>query len=1046
MDIAKFSVQRPIATTMRLLIFVLMGAIAYTQLSVELLPEVEPPRLFVTTNWPGIAPEDMETQITAVVEDAVATVPGVVTLSSSTSEGSSRVSIEFFPGLDMGQAALDVLQQIQRAQRNFPSDDPTLQAPAIRGFDPNAMPIILIGVSGLADPIRLRTILEEEIKPVLESAPGVGAVEVNGGQEEAVLVEFNSSTLLARSLTSQDLVTALGRENRNAPAGRAFEGDRELLVRSYGWLQDLTELGLIPVGQANGYTIELASVAQISQGHRDVTVLERLNGEAAGSLGIQKQSGANTIETIEGVLEKLEEVRHNYPDLTFEQVYSQADYVGRSVQSLKQAAIMGGILAMGVVLFFLRNLRTTFVVATSIPVSIISTFAFIWWQGYTLNTMTLVALALVTGLVIDDAVVIMENIYRKMEAQDLEPAVAAVEGTRPVVSAVISSTLTVVVVFFPLLLIPGLTGQMFKPFALVVIVAMLISTFDALTSVPMLCSLMIKKPDKTVDPQTASFWHRTSETLKGWFEALDLSYQDYLQGALQRPRAVLGMGLAVTVLSLLLLPLVGYDFMPRTDTGTLRMRATMPRGTSLEETNREVRKLEQVLAEHPDITTYMVRIGQGFGATAARDTAQAWMALTDRRQRASADAIAAELGGQFSQASSIRAFPTSMDIVRRVLTIGGSDAGLEINIFGPDLMVLERLSNQFLDVLRPIPGCQDLANDAGDLAPEIRWIVDRAKAAKLGVSFSDVATAIQTAAEGTVASFMQVGGRRIPIVVQMAPDQRRTTNQLRDLIVGRIDNGQLGETRPGTSAGAAQGVQLNQVARAENALGYPTITRLSRQRYASLSGAGEGRPISEIQADVQAALAEIDLPDGYRWDWSEGMKAQGQEFRKLAFSIILAVILVYMLLAIQFEDLFIPLSIILSVPLCIVGVILALFLTNTPFSIMAGVGCLLLIGIAVKNGILLIENTLQAREAGRERTDALLYACPERLRPILITAFSAILCMVPVAIKGELEGPMAVAVIGGLLASTLLTLFIVPAAYILLDDLRSRFLTRSSRV
>ncbi len=1045
MDIASISVQRPIATAMRLLIFVLLGAIAYTQLSLDLLPRVDIPTLYVTTTWPGVAPEDLETQITSVVEDAVATVPGVISVSSSTSEGTSRVAVEFSPSVDTGQAALDVLQQIQRTQRNFPTDDPTLQAPAIRKFDPNAMPIIMIGVSGSNDPVRLRTILEEEIKPIIESAQGVGAVDVNGGQEEAVLVEFDNATLLARSLNSSDLVNALSQENRNVPAGRAKEGDRELLVRSFGWVRDLRELELIPVGQANGNTIELGTVAEIRRGHRDIAALERMDGEDSGSLSVQKQDEANTVDTIEGVLEKLKEVEAFYPHLDFRIIYSQADYVQRSVKSLQEAAVLGGILAMGVVLFFLRNVRTTLVVATSIPVSIISSFGFIWWMGYSLNTMTLLALAMVTGIVIDDAIVIMENIYRKMENEDLEPAEAAVVGTRPVVSAVISSSLTVIVVFFPLLLIPGLTGQMFKPFAMVVIAAMVISTFDALTSVPMLCSLYIKKPEPEVDGAVVDRWERVSRTLKRWFDNLDRVYRDYLAEALDRPRMVIAIGAGITLLSLLLLPFVGFEFMPRSDTGTLRMRATMPRGTSLEETDRAMRQVEEIIKAHPHVESYLVRVGQSFGNVGARDTALAWIGLTDREGRPHADEIAAELAVEFSKVPLIRAFPSSWDIVRRLISFGSDDA-LEVYIYGPDLDVLDELSSKMRTRLSTIPGAEDLTNLNGERAPEIRWIIDRAKASKLGITFSQVAQAIQTASEGRIATYLQADGRRVPVVVQLPREERIGTNQLRDLIVGTLPSDREETGRPGVVSSAARGIQLNQVAAAEPALSFPTINRVARQRYTALSGSGGTRPASEIQADISAAMSEFELPDGYRWDWSPQMKAQGREFQKLAFSIVLAVVLVYMLLAIQFEDLFIPLAIILCVPLCIVGVILALFLSQTPFSIMAGVGCLLLIGIAVKNGILLIENTLQAREAGRERRDALLFACPERLRPIFITAFSAILCMIPVAIKGELEGPMAIAVVGGLFASTLLTLFVVPCGYVLLDDLRSRFLSRSSRV
>lgn len=1042
MSLAQISVDRPVATWMRILVFVLLGAIAFTQLPVELLPDVSPPSMFVSTSWSGVAPEDLESQITLAIEDAVATVPGVVNLSSQTSEGSSRVTVEFPAGYDLGQASLDILQQVQRATRSFPTDDPSLQAPTVQKFDPNSMPVLVLGVSGISDPVRLRSVLYDEIKPILESAEGVGAANVNGGQERAVMVEFDTRSLLAHSISSDDIVNALRQENRNVPAGTAYEGNRQLLVRSYGWISDVDELRQIPVGSPNGNVVPLASVARITDSHRDTSNIQRLNGQPAASIEVQKQSGANTVSTVEEVLAKLASVKASYPELQFVEIYNQARYVDQAVHSLEEAAVLGGALAMMVVFFFLRNFRSTLVVATSIPVSVISTFAFLWWFGYSLNTMSLVGLALATGLIVDDAVVVMENIYRKMEHEGLDPKRAAVAGTDPIVSAVVSSTLTIMVVFFPLLLIPGQTGQMFKQFALVVIVSMAFSLLDALTGVPMLCSSFIRIPKRDVE-QCPGFWDRTFATWGRWFDSLDAGYAELLAKALHRPKTVLLAAALLTASSAILVPFIGYDFMPGTDTGVLRMNMSMPKGTSLEETNATMLKLEAIMSEHPDVEAYLTSVGSGSGSRGSRDSGSAYIVLAMDRERASADKISQQLGAQFSQVPAVRAFPSTMDIVRRLIGGGNQGEGFEIDIFGPDLEVLNTISAQMVQRIRGIPGANDIRNQAGDPTPEIRWIIDRAKATKLGVSFSQISSAIQTASEGVVASYLQTGGRRAPIVVQLEAAERRSTTQLRSLIV----NSDLGSgassadavAAPGNDDTAASGVALWQVASARSALGYPTINRQSRQRYAALVSAGQGRPVSELQAEVSEALADLRLPEGYRWDWSERMKRQSGEFEKLLFAGLLAIVLIYMLLCIQFESVVVPLSIILSVPLCIVGVVLSLFLTAIPFSVMAGVGCLLLVGIAVKNGILLVENTLQAREQGMSREQALLHACPERLRPILMTAFAAMLGMIPIALRGELEAPMAVAVIGGLFASTLLTLLVVPLAYGLFDDLQARF-------
>lgn len=1038
MDIARLSVSRPIATWMRILVFVLLGAIAYTQLAVELLPSVNRPSIYISTQWPGVAPEDLETQITMPIEDAVSTVPGLVHLSSTSSEGSSRVEVQFDPGQDMSQAALDVLQQVQSAQRSFPTDDPTLRAPTIRSFDPTSIPVLVLGVTGIDDEVRLRTVLDEEVKPILESAQGIGAVEVNGGLERAIMVEFDPQALLAHSLTAEDLVDAISAENRNVPAGTTFVGKSELLVRTYGWFRSVEELAQVPLKSRSGDTITLGSVARITDSHRDVSNVRRLNGVTACGLDIQKQAQANTITSVESVLKKLEEVKRARPELSFEVIYNQSDYVSRSVYSLQEAALLGGLLAMSVVFFFLRNFRSTLVVATSIPVSIISTFSFLWWQGYSLNTMSLVGLAVATGLIVDDAVVVMENIYRKLEKHGYSPEKAAIEGTRPMISAVLSSTTTVIVVFFPLLLIPGQTGQMFKQFALVVIISLIFSSFDALTAVPMLCSTYIKAPKKDPD-ESDSFWDRTFRKWGRWFDELDLTYQSALKRAMGRRWLSLAIAGGVTLVSLLLVPFIGYEFMPRSDTGVIRLRLNMPNGSSLEETDKAMRKAEAILSRHPGIENYLVSVGRSSGnRPGGRDRAEAWVALIPESERDSANQIGSDLGKEFRQIPAARVFSFTMDVVSWLIRGRGGGDGVEINIFGPDLEELDRLSTQLVPQLSKISGLEDVRNDGSEVSPEIRWVIDRVKANKMGISFTEISSAIQTASGGSVASYLQADGRRAPIVVQLPLEERRSTTQLRNLILDST----VGDSARG---GFSKGIRLRQVARAETAESFPSIERQSRQRYVALVSDGKGRSVSEIQADAEEVLSSFDWPDGYRWDWSQEMKSEGGEFSKLAFAACLAVVLIYMVLCIQFEDLLVPLSIMLTVPLCVSGVILAIFLSGVPFSIMAGVGSLLLIGVAVKNGILLIENTLQAREAGLLREEALLEACPERLRPVLITALSAIFAMIPVALKGELEAPLAIAVIGGLLASTFMTLLVVPMAYLYLDDFRQRFGERRSR-
>lgn len=1027
MNFAEFSVRRPVATWMRLLIFMLLGAISLTQLPIELLPRVTPPFLYVVTRWPGVSPEDLESQITKPIEDAVATIPGLRSVSSDTNEGMSVVNVELQPGADLNQGALDVLQAVQSAQSSFPREDPTLQAPTIEKDDPAGIPVMVLGVSGIDDPVKLRSAVSDGVKPQLESAEGVASVQVDGGQERAIMIEFDPQVLLARSLTAQDLVGALTRENQNVPGGTVIDGSRQLLVRSYGWFQNLLDITAVPVGSANGRLIPLADVAYTYDRYKDVQGTCRLDGKPAVALSVKKQSTANTVTTVENCKRQLAEAQKLHPELTFHTVYDQSAFVLRAVNSLKEAAVLGGLLAMGVVFFFLRNVRSTLVVATSIPVSVISTFSLLYFMGWSLNTMSLVGLALAAGLIVDDAVVVLENIYRYLE-EGLPPDQAAIQGARSIVGAVVSSTLTIMVVFLPILLVPGQTGQMFRQFALVVIVAMAFSLLDALTGVPMLCAQLVRHQEMK---GLFATWTR-------WFEGLDRAYQSLLAGALRRRFLVLGTGASLTLVSLVLVPLIGFDFMPTADTGTVRIQLDMPVGTSLEQTDLAVQKLEKILGANPYVDTFLTFAGKQSSGSGGRDSATGWVALKERRP--GANVINAGLMLDFKSIPGATAFPFTLDLVNLMVT-GSMGEKLELDLLGNDLSQLSTLAHEVLARLRPLPGLADLRQKVPDPAPEVRWVIDRAKARQMGLTFEEIAGALQIASAGKTAGYYQERGSRSPIVVQLAKDKRRNLEELGHIIVNPRVASQAVNATSGTTQNAPRGVLLSQVAKPVVREGFPVITRRNRQRYLALVGTGGDRPVGEIQQRATQAMQSQPFPAGTRWAWGAKMVTQAREMRTLGFAVGMAIVLIYMLLAIQFESLIVPLSIMLSVPLCASGVVLALFLSGTPFSIMAGIGCLMLVGIAVKNGILLVENTIQARGRGVPREQALLEACPTRLRPILITALAAVLGMVPIALRGrggELEAPMAIAVIGGLLASTCLTLFVVPLAYLLFDDLEAR--------
>ncbi|MDX1934035.1 MAG: efflux RND transporter permease subunit [Capsulimonadales bacterium] len=1071
MNIAQFSVTRPVAVTMRIAALVLLGAVCFTRLPVDLLPNVSLPTVAVNCEWPNVAPEEIEAQVTRPLERAVSSVPGLYEVSSTTSEGNVFVRVQFQWGTNIGQAAVDVLQQVQRAKRTFPID-PTLTEPVVFKFDPSQTPILVYGVSGEKDVIKLRTLLDNEVAPILESANGVAAVNVTGGEQRAIIVDVDPDRLRARGLSLKQVSDRIIQENLNLPAGIAKQSETEYIVRSTGLFTSIDDMKRIPVASLNGATVTLGEIANVRDAATETRIYTRLNGEPSVGLLIQRQSGANTIATAEEVHKKLEEAKKLYPHLQFRLSYDQSRFIENSVDRVKEDGIIGATLAVLILLFFLRNVRSTLVVALSIPISVISTFTLLYVCGFTLNTMSLSGLALAIGLIVDDAVVVLENIFRHIERDGKRAAEAAVTGAQEIMTAVVASTVTIMIVFLPLLLIQGQSGQMFTQLALVVIFSIAVSLLDATTVVPMLASRLIRaedyqehgEKDRTEEaPPVGSDALRLSGRRTGrangipapssgdrssvaprrgnplerffrWsgerFDAMDRGYRHALHWSLNHRWWVVIGAFGSCALSLLLIPLIGVELMPATDSGDFQLFLKMPVGTSLAKTDETMRSVEKTLLEDPAVATVFAAAGtslsvRGTSTSLNPNQGSALVKLKDERETKTVDVIA-RLRRKFSQIPGARITLNQFDLVTQILT--GGTQNVEVNIFGEDLNELSRLSREVLAKGREISGWENLDVNWQDTTPELQWKVDRDKASQLGLSFSDIANSIGTATNGTISSYYQENGFQYPIYVQVPVDRRKTVESLSELPL---------RTASGTI------VNLGQVATPEFGTGPSQITRLNRQRYIAVTGTPEKRSAGEIQEDITRSLQDWSLPAGYRWDWGSNQKRKGQEFAGMGLAVFLAIALIYMLLASQFESFIHPLTILLTVPLSTLGVILALFLSGRPFGLTAFIGLLLLVGIVVKNGILLIDYTNLLRERGRSRDDAILEASPTRLRPILMTSLAAGFGMLPLALGlgegSETQAPLATAVVGGLTTSTILTLFVVPVVYTLFDDLARRF-------
>ena len=1037
MNLARGSVLRPVAVVMRIAALVLLGAVCLTRLPVDLLPNVSIPTVSVITQWPNVAPEEIESQVTRPIEEAVSAAPNVATVQSTSSTGVSTVRVQFAWGTDVGQSAIDVLQVVEKARQNFPID-PTLQEPIVYKYDPSQLPILIYAVSGESDSVKLRTELDNEISPIVESANGVASATVTGGNDRAILVNANPTKLLAYHVSMDQISQRIGQENQNVPAGIGKESRTEYTIRSLGWFKKPVEIAKVPLTTVNGRVITIGDVATVVDSDQEPRLFTRLNGSPAAGMIIAKQSDANTIDTAKAVEAKVADIEKRYPNLHFELAYDQSQYISNSINDLKVNAAVGGILAVLILLFFLRNVRSTLVVALSIPISIISTFALLYVCGFTLNTMSLGGLALATGLIADDAVVVLENIYRHYDRDKMRPAEAAIAGANEIFSAVIASTVTIIVVFLPLLLIKGQAGQMFTQFALVVIFSILVSSLDATTVVPMLASRLIKERTPGDDGTGLDSEGGSSKGLFGvfgrWFAALDASYHRGLAWALRHRVAVVSLAFGVTALSFLLIPQIGSELLPQTDSGNLQVNVKLPPGTALADTNRLMGQIEQIALANPNVQTVFSSAGSNLslsGSTTALNGNQGALQvrLKDNRKE-STQQVVQDLHQQLARVPGGRISVSVVDVVSRILT--GGDSNVEADIYGPNLDTLSKLGAQTTAKLKTMPGLTNVDVNWQDTQPEIQWQVNRDAAAQQGVTFQDVSDTINTATNGTTASYYQENGYQYAIVVEVAPDERRTTTQLATLPV-----------YPSVNTGTTHAVLLEQVATPLYASGPASITRQDRQRYIAVTGTPLGRSAGDLQKDITKQMAGIKLPVGYYWDWGYSQKQQAQEFSGMALAIGLAIGLIYMLLAAQFESFVHPLTILCSVPVSSVGVLLALFLTGRHFGLTALIGMLMLVGIVVKNGILLVDYTNLLRRQGMSRDEAVLRAGPTRLRPILMTSSAAILGMIPIALalgKGsETNAPMATVVIGGLLTSTFLTLFLIPTVYTLFDDLGRRF-------
>lgn len=1019
MKLADVSISRPVFATMMILALVVLGWFSYLKLNVDLYPNVDIPFAMVTSILPGAGPEQIETEVTKPIEDAVNPIEGVDYIQSISQENVSIVIIAFKLEIDGKQAAQDVREKVAAIRGNLPND---LEDPIIQRFDFSSFPIINLTVAGDRSEREVTDFTKNVIKKRLESIPGVGAINLVGGSEREILVEVSSEKLKAYNLSVNDVIMNLGISNIEIPGGNLIEGKRQILLRTMGKYTKLEDFNNVVVANPMGNPVYLSQVAEVKDAAKERTSLTRYNGAPAVGLEIIKASGSNTVEVATQVKKQLARLEKELPpDIKVTMSRDNSVFIESSIHEVLFDIIYGGLLAVLVIYLFLANFRATIISALAIPTSIIASFIIMYALNFTLNMMSLLALSLAVGLLIDDAIVVIENIYRHMQ-QGETPVEAAKSATQEIGLAVMATTFTIVAVFVPVAFMPGIIGQFFYQFGITISVAVLVSLFVAFTLTPMLSSRWLSEHDEELDPkknplQWVLYYYNHA------FEILSKYYKGALRWGLNHRWTVIIVSGMIFIGSLALGGVLGTQFFPEQDRAEFNIGVKAATGSSIEQTDLICAQIESIVKKHKEVTNVLTTIGAGNNPV---NSANILVKLTKKKER------------EKDVFSLIREVREELKVVPGAKysflleSMGGADKPVTYSICGEDLKVIEQIAQKVERIIKSVEGTVDVDNSQETSKPEVRIRINRAKANDLALNPYLIASTVRALVDGNVATKFQEGNEQYDVRVRVKEEERRN---ITDLNKYYLKSGKK------TATGGNILVPLNEVTFSEEGYGPSQINRYKRQREIRVDANLSGILLGEALAEINKEVDKLELPAGYTVSVVGEGELQEESFGNIFLSLFLAIIFVYIVLAAQFESFIHPFSIMLALPMSIIGAILFLLIFGSSISVISLIGIIMLMGLVTKNGILLVDYINVLRERGMSRFDALVLAGPTRLRPILMTTFAMIFGMLPVAFGlgegSEFRAPMGQAVIGGLITSTILTLFIVPVVYTVLDDIGS---------
>jgi len=1025
MNIARGPVERPILTFIIFLIIIILGLVSLSRISIDLMPEITYPTISVITEYGNVGPQEMEELITRPIEEALAAVQGVEEIISTSTEGRSLVRVSFDWGSDLDVAANDIRDRIDRVLRILPED---IERPMIRKFDLSAFPILIVGVSSNLDPLDLRQIMEDQVKYRLERVPGVAAVDIWGGLTREIHIDLKAAQLKALGLSTEAILNALNNENQNIPAGLYEKGNREVLIRTHGEFRSLAEIENTVITIRRGTPIQIRDVARVLDSWEEVRRLIRIDGKPGLRIAVNKQSGANTVRVADAVNLEIKRLNHELSQIQLVPLIDTSKYIRQSINNLGNATIIGGILAILVLFLFLRNISSTVIIATAIPISVIATFGLMYFGGFTLNIMTFGGLALGIGMLVDSAIVVIENIYRHRE-QGASARQSAFDGTTEVWSAILASVLTTIVVFLPVIFIRGMSGIMFQQMAFVVSFSLLCSLIVALTLIPMLASRFLHYRPATSTARGG--WVQKIYSLsERSFRHVEKHYGNLLQWALNHRKFVILITCTLFLVSLILLRYIGVELMPAADEGEVRIELEMAVGTRLEIVDQATEMVEKIVKkEVPEMVSMLSRIGGGGWRSRGGHTARIQITLVAKGQRnRSSEQIANDLR-LYLQGIPGLTVRTRAGQGLFLLRMGSStEDNVSVEIRGYDLETAHELATKVNQAIQKVPGITDTRISREEGSPEQVIRIDRQKAADLGLTVSRIGEALETAIGGSQASYFREGGKQYKIVVRLSDEDRRDLTDLLDLIV--INN-------------RGDPVILRNVLNAIPQEGPVRIERKDQERIITISANFTGRDMGSVISDIRDRLHTIPVPRDFAILFGGDYEEQQKAFRELMFGFILAILLVYLVMAGQFESFRDPFVVLFSIPMALIGIVLTLILTGTIFSMQAFIGCIILAGIVVNNAILIVDYTNQLRrKAKMGLIEAIRLAGSRRLRPILMTTLTTSLGLLPLSFGlgegGETQAPLARIVIGGLLSSTLITLIFVPIMYSIFEQKKKK--------